>query len=254
MRETLPQKPFDFPISPSNSSTSSLVWCQILGVAVFSLFQPRVVHFDVPISRDRSASRSGPVSEGGKNHRLGRRMEGPSASNACRLQSLLSPALNNPPIHVNSRPGPTPFEVFIRLASLLEVMTGVPKNHHRTWKVLVVTAPRSSGGLWTLLTMYIYVGAVAPPGASQRRLSTLQPKGSARHGVRPCAHHNSHSSKSIYDPSFQWPSWPKRRASFEPGYVTPNLEIPGLYWTAFKYARMSSIFEDLTPLLVTHVK
>ena len=101
---------------------------------------------------------------------------------------------------------------------------------------------------------YIYVGAVAPPGASQRRLSTLQPKGSARHGVRPCAHHNSHSSKSIYDPSFQWPSWLKRRASFEPGYVTPNLEIPGLYWTAFKYARMSSIFEDLTPLLVTHVK
>ena len=98
------------------------------------------------------------------------------------------------------------------------------------------------------------VGAVAPPGASQRRLSTLQPKGSARHGVRPCAHHNSHSSKYIYDPSFQWPSWPKRRASFEPGYVTPNLEIPGLYWTAFKYARMSSIFEDLTPLLVTHVK
>ena len=102
--------------------------------------------------------------------------------------------------------------------------------------------------------IYICVGAVAPPGASQRRLSTLQPKGSARHGVRPCARHNSHSSKSIYDPSFQWPSWPKRRASFEPGYVTPNLEIPGLYWTAFKYARMSSIFEDLTPLLVTHVK
>ena len=162
MRETLPQKPFDFPISPSNSSTSSLVWCQILGVAVFSLFQPRVVHFDVPISRDRSASRSGPVSEGGKNHRLGRRMEGPSASNACRLQSLLSPALNNPPIHVNSRPGPTPFEVFIRLASLLEVMTGVPKNHHRTWKVLVVTAPRSSGGLWTLLTMYIYMSVRSP--------------------------------------------------------------------------------------------
>ena len=61
----------------------------------FSLFQHRLVHFDVPISRE-PVRKSGPVREGGKNHRLGRHMEGPSASNACRLQSLLSPALNNP--------------------------------------------------------------------------------------------------------------------------------------------------------------
>ena len=96
---------------------------------------------------------------------------GPSASTACPLQSLLSPALNNPPIHVNSH------------LSEIGHLTTTPHTPFNSLRSLPYLKPSLSAGfrkVYIAVSIYIRKGliqVVTPKAWKGRRTSVPECEG-----------------------------------------------------------------------------